>query len=90
MMRLFPIGGRDRCRCTEPMQRLTMLAMVRAALALARIAVQSRGRLRSRYWLWRNETAFGNGKWTVSRAQRLHALLEYGDWVWRMRTLTRS
>lgn len=71
------------------MQRLTILAMVRGALALASIAVRSRGKLRSRYWQWRSETAFGSGRWPVSRAQRLHALLEYGDWVWRMRALTR-
>jgi len=72
------------------MQRLTMLAMVRGSLALVALALQSRGKMRSRYWQWRNETAFGNGKWPVSRAQRLHALLEYGDWVWRMRSLTRG
>jgi hypothetical protein len=55
-----------------------------------RLALQSKGDLRNRYWQWRSETAFGNGKWPVSRAQRIHALLEYGDWVWRMRALTRG
>jgi len=72
------------------MQRLTMRAKVRGVLTLMRIAVQSKGDLRNRYWQWRSETAFGNGKWPVSRAQRIHALLEYGDWVWRMRALTRG
>jgi|GEM_PF-553156 len=90
MMRRFLIDGRVRCRFIEAMQRLTFLAIVRGSLALVGIAIQSRGRLRSRYWQWRSETAFGDGKWPVTRGQRLHALLEYGDWVWRMRALTRG
>jgi hypothetical protein len=72
------------------MQRLTLLDAMRGTLCLARIALQSRGRIRSRYWQWRDETAFGNGRWPVSRAQRVRALIEYGAWVWRMRALTRG
>lgn len=72
------------------MHALTPLAKVRALVMLARIAVESRLRLRSRYWCWRDETAFGHGQWPIDAKARREALLEYGDWVRRMRGLMRS
>jgi len=53
---------------------------------LARLAAASRLRLRSGYWRWRYETAFGNDPLVRPRvAARWRATLEYGRWVHRMK-----
>lgn len=58
--------------------------------ALFRLALTSRFRLRGRYWTWRYETAFGRDpdRFTTRR-QRLHAMIDYGRWLHRMRRFTR-
>ena len=53
---------------------------------LMRIAVRSRFRLRSSYWRWRAETAFGAD--LAQRPpfrERMRALLDYARWVHRMK-----
>jgi hypothetical protein len=53
---------------------------------LFRLGVITRFRFRGPYWTWRMETAFG-----IDPAQyppfsaRLHAALDYGRWVYRMK-----
>lgn len=40
----------------------------------------------SAYWRWRDDTAFGHDP--ARRPpfmQRMHAMLDYGRWVWRMK-----
>jgi len=51
---------------------------------LARLAVLSRFRFRGKYWSWRNHTAFGRG-YPKSMLESIRAVLEYGQWVHRMR-----
>ena len=53
---------------------------------LLRIAVRSRFRLRSSYWCWRAETAFGTdpARRPPFRA-RACAILDYARWVHRMK-----
>lgn len=51
---------------------------------LARLAVISRFNMRGAYWRWRLETAFGQG-YPETRRELIHAVLEYGRWVRRMR-----
>lgn len=42
--------------------------------------------MRSKYWRWRYETAFGTDPAKMpNRWQRIKAMLEYGRWVHRMR-----
>lgn len=50
------------------------------------LALKSRLRMNSPYWKWRNETAFGtdSAKRPPLR-ERVHAILEYGKWVHRMK-----
>lgn len=50
------------------------------------LAWKSRLRLRSPYWKWRSETAFGNdlSKRPPLR-ERIHTIIEYGKWVHRMK-----
>lgn len=53
---------------------------------LARLALISRFRMRSAYWRWRFETAFGSD--TAKRPNwiaRMRATIDYGRWVHRMR-----
>ncbi len=53
---------------------------------LGRLASASRFRMRSGYWRWRYETAFGSDPSARPGAiARLHALLDYGRWVYRMK-----
>lgn len=55
------------------------------------LAAKSRFRMRSSYWRWRYETAFGHDPDRhTTRRERLHALIEYGKWVHRMKKLTRN
>ena len=53
---------------------------------LALLAIKSRLRLRSGYWKWRYETAFGTDptRWPPLR-QRIRAMIDYGKWVHRMK-----
>lgn len=60
------------------------LETLRALVELLRLACVTRFRFRSSYWQWRMHTAFGRG-WPESRRQRLHALVDYGRWIARMR-----
>lgn len=50
---------------------------------LARLAVVSRFRFSGGYWTWRLHTAFGRG--TPPRSETIHAVLDYGRWMFRMR-----
>jgi hypothetical protein len=57
---------------------------------LLRLALASGLRMRSSYWMWRYETAFGtNPTRQPSRWQRWKAMIRYGRWVHRMRRYTR-
>ncbi len=67
--------------------RLSPLDTIRALLALARLGVTTRLRFGGRYWIWRRETAFGKHENAIPLKARLHALLEFGAWVWRMRRM---
>ncbi|MEM8756573.1 MAG: hypothetical protein AAGF47_02180 [Planctomycetota bacterium] len=58
-----------------------------AALALLRLAAATGFRLRGRYWRWRMQTAFGRGR--PGPAQLTASLLDYGEWVARMRAMSR-
>lgn len=50
------------------------------------LAINARFRLRSSYWKWRYETAFGNNiAARPSRFEQLKAMLSYGKWVYRMK-----
>jgi hypothetical protein len=54
------------------------------------IAVRMRLRLRSSYWRWRHETAFGSDpRRYTTRWQRFLAMIEYGRWVHRMKRANR-
>lgn len=55
---------------------------------LARLLALSRGRLRGKYWRWRQETAFGRGM-PAGRRESLKATLDYGRWIARVRKLAR-
>jgi len=55
---------------------------------LARLVALSRGRLRGKYWSWRQETAFGRGM-PANRRETLKATLDYGRWMARVRKLGR-
>ncbi|PHQ81201.1 MAG: hypothetical protein COB69_04615 [Phycisphaera sp.] len=55
---------------------------------LLRLLILSRFRLKGRYWVWRNETAFGTGKPT-QRSETIKAALDYGRWMARIRKLGR-
>ncbi len=53
---------------------------------LGRLAAASRFRMRSRYWRWRDETAFGSDPSARPGAgARWRAVLDYGRWVYRMK-----
>jgi len=53
---------------------------------LALLAGRTRFRLSGPYWRWRMETAFGSDQaHQPPRRQRLMAMLEYGQWVYRMK-----
>ncbi|MDA1008081.1 MAG: hypothetical protein O2800_03630 [Planctomycetota bacterium] len=71
--------------------RIGIARSIRALCALARLAISTKLRLRGRYWTWRKETAFGKDQGVSLPAhERRRALIEYGDWVARMRALTKS
>lgn len=53
---------------------------------LARLGLVTRFRLRGAYWRWRTDTAFGRG-WPTGRWARLHAIIDYTRWLWRMHRL---
>ena len=67
------------------MRRITPGLLIGGAWGLLLVAVGARGRLRSRYWAWRKQTAFGPG----SPESRLRFILEFGDWARRMRRFER-
>ncbi len=67
------------------MRRITPALLVKGCWGLLLVAISARGRLRSRYWAWRGQTAFGPG----SPASRLWFVLEFGDWARRMRRFER-
>ena len=53
------------------------------------LLLKARGRLRSRYWAWRRETAFGAGP-TPSPGALLGPMWDYARWVGRMRRIRKS
>lgn len=50
------------------------------------LLVRSGFRLRGPYWRWRIDTAFGRGL-PESRWERIHTTIDYGAWMWRMRSM---
>lgn len=73
------------------MHQVTFADTCRALVALARLGIQTRGRVRGAYWRWRMETAFGTDPSRMPpRAERWKSVIEYGAWVHRMRALMRS
>ena len=50
------------------------------------LGVRTRFRFTGPYWRWRIDTAFGSdpARWPPRR-QRLHAVLDYARWVYRMK-----
>lgn len=53
---------------------------------LALMAMRSRCRLRSRYWRWRRETAFGNDpEHMPPAAERRRQILAFARWAYRMK-----
>lgn len=52
-------------------------------LGLAIAAVETRGRLRGRYWSWRLQTAYGKAR-PPTRGRQITDALEYGRWRLRM------
>lgn len=53
---------------------------------LLRLGWITRFRFRGPYWRWRMETAFGSDvSRRPPRRQMIHAVLDYGRWVHRMR-----
>jgi hypothetical protein len=64
----------------------SMIETLGGVWELTRLAAASRFRLRSRWWRWRNETAFGaEPALRPPLRRRLGAMLDYGRWVYRMR-----
>jgi hypothetical protein len=61
-----------------------MFSILGGLYQLARLGVISRFRLRGPYWTWRMHTAFGAG-YPASRWAVMKSVLEYGQWVHRMR-----
>jgi hypothetical protein len=63
-----------------------MIDTMMGLLELLRLAWISRFRMRSPYWRWRFETAFGHDPSRMpTRRQRWRAMIDYGKWVHRMR-----
>lgn len=56
-----------------------------AVYQLARLAVVTRFRFGGPYWRWRLHTAFGTAPPSLTAAQKLHSVLDYGRWIHRMR-----
>lgn len=71
------------------MQRMrTLVVLVDGLWQLLRLTVITRGRVRGRYWRWRQETAFGTDPSRMpSVSQRVAAVIRFGHWVGRMRRL---
>jgi hypothetical protein len=66
----------------------TLVVFVDGLWQLLRLAVITRGRVRGRYWHWRQETAFGSDPSRMpGPAQRMAAVIRFGHWVGRMRRL---
>ncbi|MCP3904231.1 MAG: hypothetical protein GY715_11420 [Planctomycetes bacterium] len=53
---------------------------------LALLGARTGFRIRGPYWRWRIETAFGSDPGRrPPRRQRVHAVLEYARWIYRMK-----
>lgn len=63
---------------------LTLMGII----ALVRLALRSRLRLKGPYWSWRMHTAFGKGM--PSRIELVRSVLDYGRWVHAMRRAARG
>ena len=58
------------------------------AWELMRLGIRTRFRFRGPYWRWRVETAFGADPASrPPRRQMMHAALDYGRWIRRMRRM---
>ena len=66
----------------------TIRGFFRAIYELLRLGVLSRFRMRSPYWTWRMQTAFGRGM-PGSKRELIRGVLGYGLWAGRMRQLGR-
>tara|TARA_Y100001933_G_C18768455_1_gene467113 strand:- start:281 stop:478 length:198 start_codon:yes stop_codon:yes gene_type:complete len=62
---------------------------LRGLILLGLLVVRSRFRLRGAYWTWRRETAEGSGG-SITRGERLGAVLEYARWLDRMHSIART
>ncbi|MCH2132526.1 MAG: hypothetical protein MK116_02130 [Phycisphaerales bacterium] len=63
-----------------------LLRAFQAGFGLMALVIGQRGRMRSTYWAWRRETAFGpDGRWPMSRQSRRRAVLSYARWSWLMK-----
>jgi len=58
-----------------------------ALWVLLSLAIVSKGRMRSRYWLWRTHTAFPEGSPPGGWLGFVRSGLEYARWAWRIRRL---
>ena len=61
-----------------------LLDTLGAIYELARLGLITGFNFRGEYWSWRMNTAFGRG-YPATRRETVHAVLEYGRWVHRMR-----
>ncbi len=55
---------------------------------LFRLGLMSGFRFKGDYWQWRLHTAFGRG-YPATKGELIHATLEYGRWIHRMKRLGR-
>ena len=69
--------------------RLTPFETAHALVALTRLGILTRFRFGGPYWRWRRSTAFGSREHTLPWRERMHAAVEYGAWVARMRRISR-
>ena len=70
------------------MMRMSPLYLIDVCTGLIRLAVSTRFRMRSPYWQWRMETAFGTDRRQWPGAlRRLKMTLDYAAWTSRMRRL---
>lgn len=56
--------------------------------ALLRLGLESKFRVRGKYWKWRKDTAFGH--FLVKDGEKRRAMLEYGKWVAEMQKVARN
>ncbi len=65
----------------------SILDFIGALWVLMTLAIASKFRLKGRYWSWRTQTAFPDGKPPRSAGGLIKLSLEYASWAWRIRRL---